>query len=322
MTEALAATIRRMPVLYSHTDQLLMGGSEPTPLEQLSQMLQSMHQASKKVSSIVFTAIIPYMSHVTTLARDLYDKISGDYARRHPIAEVSVIKLLSSLSILQSILTLILDQLQISSSGEQQFCTSPRHPLVRSEEDNLRSCVFAMSVGFTSLVICLYREIEYRASTEVSKTQTRWLQERTAVLQRQVHEMASVTVTDVARTLQLLPSLSHLTHLGWGSIHEWSQFCLTAALTTGSVPPARVQVFESLIAALKLFGYSWDIPRSSELIEQMEACVAQHKASHLSPNLALVPMLPFDNSWTGMFGLEQCDLDTFDNSSILVPELL
>ncbi|KAJ6512224.1 hypothetical protein C8R47DRAFT_689207 [Mycena vitilis] len=323
MAEALAATLRRMPILYSHTDQLLMGGSEPTSLEQLSQTLQTMHQASKKVSSVVFTAIIPYMFHVTTLARDLYDNISGDYARRHPIAEASVIKLLSSLSILQSIVTPILDQLQLSFSGDLQLlCTSSGHPLVRSKEENLRSCVFAMSVSFTSLVLGLYREIEHRASSEVSKTQTQWLRERTAVLQRQVQEMAGVAVSDVARTLQLLPALPHVSHLEWGSIQEWSQFCLTEAATTGSIPPARVQVFESLIAALKLFGYSWDVPRSSELIEQMEACVAQHKASHLFPNLALVPVFPFENNWTGMFGLDQCDLETYDNSSIIVPELL
>jgi hypothetical protein len=43
----------------THTDQLLMSGSEPPPLPQLLQALQAMHQTSKKVSGIVFTAVVP-----------------------------------------------------------------------------------------------------------------------------------------------------------------------------------------------------------------------------------------------------------------------
>jgi len=48
MAEALAATARRTPVLFTYNDQLLMCGSEPPPLEQLLQSLQGMFQASKK----------------------------------------------------------------------------------------------------------------------------------------------------------------------------------------------------------------------------------------------------------------------------------
>jgi hypothetical protein len=43
----------------THTDQLLMSGSEPPPLPQLFQALQAMHQTSKKASNIVFTAVVP-----------------------------------------------------------------------------------------------------------------------------------------------------------------------------------------------------------------------------------------------------------------------
>jgi len=256
------------------------------------------------------------MFHVTTLARDLYDKIAGDYARRHPLAEAAVIRFLSSLSTLQSILALVLTQLELSSDGELLFYEFPgKDPLVRREEENLRACAFAMSVGFTSLVLALYKEIEHRVSTDQPTLQNRWHQERMGVLQRQVHEMTSLAASDVARTLQLLPSLPYLAHVEWSSIQDWIEFCLADAAATGTVEPDRVKFFETLISALKLFGYSWDIPRSAELIGRMEACIAQHKAaSELSSNSALAHLFPYENSWTGMFGIGQYDLTSYDDS--------
>ncbi|KAF7346251.1 Zn(2)-C6 fungal-type transcriptional factor [Mycena sanguinolenta] len=115
--EALAAMARRTPVLFTYNDQLLLSGSEPPALEQLLQSLQAMSQASKKVAHLAFFAVWPCMFHVTRLARDLHDKISGDYARRHPLAEGAVIHFLSSLSILQSILSLVLMHPDLSSAN-------------------------------------------------------------------------------------------------------------------------------------------------------------------------------------------------------------
>ncbi|KAF7346234.1 Zn(2)-C6 fungal-type domain-containing protein [Mycena sanguinolenta] len=108
MAEALAAMARRTPVLFTYNDHLLLSGSEPPSLEQLLQSLQAMAQASKRVTHLLFPALWPFMFHVIRLARDLYDKISGDYARRHPLSEPALVSLLSSLSLLQSILALIL----------------------------------------------------------------------------------------------------------------------------------------------------------------------------------------------------------------------
>jgi hypothetical protein len=78
----------------------------------------------------------------------------------------------------------------------------------------------------------------------------------------------------------------------------------------------------SLIAALKLFGYSWDIPRSSELIDGMAAYVAQHQVSSLSPSLALSQMFPFDSGWTGMFGIDPRELTPYESGPSLVQGFL
>ncbi|KAJ7336277.1 hypothetical protein DFH08DRAFT_285472 [Mycena albidolilacea] len=313
MSEALAATARRTPVLFTYNDQLLMSGSEPPPLEQLLQSLQGMFQASKKVSSVIFSAIRPYMFHVTLLARDLYEKITGDYARRHPMAEAAVIQFLSSLSILQSIVTLILTQPEFSVAGDPLFYESPvQSPLIRRESDNVRACMFAMAVGFTGLALSLYKEIERRVSTDPPTMQNRWIQERMGTIQRQVHEMASLAAGDIARALQLLPSLPHFSHLDLSTIQDWADFYLADAAKTGSIDPARVKIFEIFITSFKTFGYSFEIPRSGELIERMEAYIAP---ATLSPSSALAQLFPLDNGWTGVFNINQLESDLISYDS-------
>ncbi|KAJ6508835.1 hypothetical protein C8R45DRAFT_968951 [Mycena sanguinolenta] len=293
--EALAAVARRTPVLFTHNDQLLLSGSEPPALEQLLQTLQAISQASKKVALLAFPAIWPYMFHVTRLARELYDNISGDYARRHPLAEGAVIHFLASLSILQSILSLVLMHPDLSSvDGDVLFYDFLRKsPRQRREVDNVRACAFVMSIGFTSLVIALHKEIAHRfrqadeatTSTVVAETsavtqpQTRWAHERLRMIERQVREMAGEAVGDVARTLQLLPSLPYLAHLEWSCIQDWADFCVAEAVESGGVDSERARVMGTFISALKLFGYSCEIQRSGELIAQMEAFVGQHRAA-------------------------------------------
>ncbi|KAJ7147477.1 hypothetical protein C8R43DRAFT_1237279 [Mycena crocata] len=300
MAEALSATARRMPILFSRTDQLLIIGSEPPSLEQLLQTLQAMQRTSKKpVHNIVFTAIRPVMCHVCTLARDLYDNITGDYARRQPLAESSVITFISSLSLLQSIVALVLDQIDLRTNTESIFEFPAEESTGRSHTANLRACAFAISVGFTRLVLALYQEMEYRDSHD-THAQGRWAQERTSVLRRQVHEMASTAVDDVLFITRILPSLPHLAHIDCSSVEGWARFCLSEADALGAVQPARVKAFQILISALKLVGYSWDIPESAVLIDRMEAYLAQY--SSFDASSALVPNFPLDNAW--MFGLD------------------
>ncbi|KAJ7134563.1 hypothetical protein C8R44DRAFT_770813 [Mycena epipterygia] len=301
MAEALAATSRRMPVLITHTDQLLITGSEPPSLEQLFQTLQVMHQIPQKPAhDLIFVALQPFLFHVTGLARELHDKISGDYARRHPLSEVSVIKFLSSLSTLQSILALAFDQLESSADTPVLFL---QLPCSRGNgfHNRMHACAFVMSVGFTGLVLALHQEIEYRATQDTHDTHTTqnpWVQDRTGFLRLQVHEITSLAVGYVTRTLQLMPLLPLVGHFDWSSLRGWAQFCLAEADAAGAIPPARVKVFETIISSLKLIGYSWDLPQSSGLIERMEAYVA---LSHIFPSL--------DDTWTGtgMFGMSQSD---------------
>ncbi|KAJ7780568.1 hypothetical protein DFH07DRAFT_792749 [Mycena maculata] len=238
------------------------------------------------------------------------------YARRQPLAEVDVVNFLASLSILQSIVALAFDSIPaLNHDGEPTFPAFPVLSLALADaEANMRACAFAMAFGFTSLVLALHQEMEYRATVGAGAEEDRWAQERVGVLRRQAHELASVAVGDVMHALQLLPSLPHLVQVQASSIEGWAQFVLVEADAHGTVPSERVEVFEMLQSALKLFGYSGDTTHSSGLIDRMEVYLAKHRNP---ANSSLAHLFPLDNSWTGMFpldiGLGDASLTYYDN---------
>lgn len=201
------------------------------------------------------------MFHVTRLARELHDKIRGgsyvlfllpshlttaDYARRHPIAEGAVISFLSSLELLKSMISLFFGQDDFPSDGPISRWAPLGHPKLQADEaENIRTCAFAMSVGFTGLALALHREMEYRAAADAragKQTQSQW--QRTAMLRHQAHEMATRAVDDVPRTLHPLPSPPYNVYVDWAGILGWAEFCLDEADAAGGVSPARIVVFE------------------------------------------------------------------------------
>ncbi|KAJ7027497.1 hypothetical protein C8F04DRAFT_89679 [Mycena alexandri] len=311
MSEALKATTQRMPVLVTRVDQLLAVRSEPPSLDQLFESLHAMRQPPKKSKTLVFSSIKPYMFHITRLARELYENITGDHARRRPFPHTAAINFLSSLSILQSIATLVLDQLEFCPDAELLFFDlNGSKRANRSENDNLRACGFVVACGFAALVLALYREMKYRTVTEAHTSDDRWLRERIEVFRQQVHEVTSSAVGVVARALKLLPSLPHLAQVGWIGLQDWAEFRLTEASTTD----ADVTVFESLIAAFKMSGYSWDMSGSSELIEQMEAYIVQHKATSFSTPSGFSEVFSLDETWPGMFTADPSGMSFYDST--------
>ncbi|KAJ7175811.1 hypothetical protein C8R46DRAFT_1079581 [Mycena filopes] len=270
MAEALAAVKLRMPVLLTPLDQLLAAQSEPPSLEQLFQSLQAMRQPPKKSPQVIFAAVNPYMFHITRLAREMHENIAGDYARRRPLVHTAVINFLSSLSIIRLIVTLVLDELEFCPEAEMLFPDFYGKLTGRREVDNLRASSHALVLG-------LHHEMKHRTATEATTAEDRWLWERTDSLWRQSHEMTTFTVGVVARTIKLLPSLPHLAQIAWIGVPDWAEFCLSETYTTRDA--TDVTVFQALIMALKLGGYSWDIPRSSELIDRMERHLGQLNAT-------------------------------------------
>ncbi|KAJ7232019.1 hypothetical protein C8J57DRAFT_1384470 [Mycena rebaudengoi] len=83
MGEALSATVLRRPVLVTENDQLLIIGDGFPPLQQ---MLNPDHLApggNKKILARrrVFSLMCPFMFHVTRVARELHEKVTGGTCR-------------------------------------------------------------------------------------------------------------------------------------------------------------------------------------------------------------------------------------------------
>ncbi|KAJ7239720.1 hypothetical protein C8J57DRAFT_1372485 [Mycena rebaudengoi] len=276
MLESLTATARRKPILMygtfhtfsaitqnfrSHSDQLLITGNEPPPLETVFEQAQASVRASKNPAAYsVFSAIRPYMFHVTRLSRELHDKIKGA-----PLG----------------------------------------HPKPQADEaENIRTCAYAMSVGFTGLALALHREMEYRTAVDErtgTQTQSQW--QRTAMLRHQAHEMATRAVDDVPRTLPLLPSPPYNVYVDWAGILGWAEFCLDEADAVGGVSPARIVVFERIMETLKTLGYSRNDPRAVAYIERMGAHAAAYRmaaAYSADQHFAVPDMFAPDNTWMRM----------------------
>ncbi|KAJ7764923.1 hypothetical protein B0H16DRAFT_1883483 [Mycena metata] len=322
LSEALKAVAQRMPVLVTRVDQLLVARSEPPSLEQLFDSLHAMREPPNKSNKLVFPSVQPYMFHVTRLARELCENITGDYARRRPFPHTAAINFLSSLSILQSIATLVLDQLEFFPDAELLFFDlNGSKRTTRSENENLRACGFVVACGFAALVLALYREMKYRIATEAHTTEDRWLRERIEVFGRQVHEMTSGAVGVVAQAIKLLPSLPHLAQVAWIGLQDWAEFRLIEA-SGRTADASDVAVFESitprsLISAFKMSGYSWDVSGASELIEQMERYIMQHNlkasASFSTPS-GFSEVFSLDETWPGMFAADPSGMVFYDSA--------
>ncbi|KAJ6450756.1 hypothetical protein C8R45DRAFT_1083833 [Mycena sanguinolenta] len=311
LMDVMETTLRRQPILVSHHDQLLLTGKDVVSLENLFGSIQSMMRVRKEQPLIPFTAMRPYMFHVTRLARELYETITGDFARRHPLDEGAITEFIVSLNQLHSIRSLAFDQ-------EEQVC--PGDSLVGPADHrrqgvhlNFHSCAYIMAFSRATLVLALHRELVRRLVLSpplpiTAPPAEHWRAERLALLRRQVGEMADSTVDDIARSLRFLPSLPHIAHTNRGAVLGWAEFCLEEADAQRRVTPERAATIEIISEALKLIGYSWPLP--TRLIERLDAYVAMHRSSSANPlsfssfstfseDSMFVDMFstPLDNNW-------------------------
>ncbi|KAJ6622088.1 hypothetical protein B0H10DRAFT_2015213 [Mycena sp. CBHHK59/15] len=278
MSEALAALALRKPVLVTHNDQLLLTGAPPVSLEQLLDLVQLAVQQSTKRSTIDLSLVMrPFMFHSTRIAREMWENITGDYARRQPLSETAVMRIVAELTTLQRIRDLVSVEFEPVLQSERDADASANAipsffaPYVarHSQHMNVRACLHALTIGYTDLVLALHEEIAFREScghytahVADSARDARWERERLALLGRQVCELAR----------RAAPSRLHLTHVQVDSLHRWARFCLE----DGADPDGAIA--ETVTGALKLIGYSWDLSMSSALIARLEAHVAQRCA--------------------------------------------
>ncbi|KAF7338732.1 Zn(2)-C6 fungal-type domain-containing protein [Mycena sanguinolenta] len=273
MCDCLISARSRTPPLVTAQDQLLLCGPEP-PLETLLATLeQSMNNPDV---SLLWTSTKTYMFHITTIARELVEKITGDVPRDRPLSQIAVLSFLESLSKIYSILTLLLDLVDALTAVP---VISPPAVLDGAQIDVLAvTAAFGACFGFSGIVLPFYRELQHRDAEAREGAPTR---ERL-----QAHHMAVLAAREMARGIRYVPKI-HYSPVHWETIRSWAEWAAEEAdLAGGTISPEEARDLETLADELKLLGYSLDAasaPETVALIARMEGHVNRTIASLFLP---------------------------------------
>ncbi|KAJ7655806.1 hypothetical protein DFH06DRAFT_483648 [Mycena polygramma] len=192
---------------------------------------------------------------------------------------------MSSLSLMHSVLSLLLDHLDRSIGAGAKDDS----PFVLG--DIARTYAYSAIFGFTGLVLPFYRELEYRETRNDRAEQCPSLQDRLRFLRLQAHEMAILGAQMQARAIRYLPRI-HYMPVHWSTIYAWGEFFAEEVESGARISPEFTQDLETIANELRLLGYSLDVasaPDSVSLIERLEG--------HASMALIDVFLPRMDVSW-------------------------
>ncbi|KAJ7474357.1 hypothetical protein B0H11DRAFT_1331596 [Mycena galericulata] len=244
MGDALISIRNRTPILLTLNDQLLLSGPGPSSLEQLLASLEA--SAGKPGLSVLWTSTTAYMFHIPCLARQLFDTINGDYARLTKLSEVAVINFLSSLSLLHSILSLLLDRIDEAVTSIRE--DSAPFYVGADNESLMRAAGCGIGLSFASLVLPFYyREVATRYASS----------DRMQLLCAQVRDMAGRGAHALARGYRYLHPL-HYGPVHAAAVLTWAEWCVEDSEidSQASLTPERVRDLATFATELKLLGYS------------------------------------------------------------------
>ncbi|KAJ7290340.1 hypothetical protein C8J57DRAFT_340486 [Mycena rebaudengoi] len=295
MAEAIGATRYRKPSSMTRHDQLLICGPEPSSLEALLTLLET---SSRRIDiPMLFQYAKPYAFHVTDLARQLYETITGDYARLHPLSEAAVISYISSLTNLQSILSILLepvDAMVLTSSPPMSGvyyngtgCTV---------DATARECGFNLVIGFTDILLPFYRELELRVNADNAAGFTENTHARLLLLRKQTHRMAVLGARLFGKAIGYLPPLVHKAHTQWFALAAWAEFCLDEANASIVPFPEHIKVLEAIVSKLNEVGYSLDLSPYADLIGRLEGYTSAHRNPTFERSLPS-DFIPIHNTW-------------------------
>ncbi|KAF7378102.1 Zn(2)-C6 fungal-type domain-containing protein [Mycena sanguinolenta] len=282
MAEGLVSARSRTPMVVTSQDQLLLSGPEPPSLETLLSSLEN--SANDSSLSFLWASMRPYMFHATRLSRQMYDTITGDFARINPLSEVAVRNLIDSLSKLRSILDLLLDRVDMVTTPPGS--NAPTILDDSSIDAVARASAYGVCFGFSGLVLPFYRELQYRETID-STPQSERTRARMQALRAQAHDMAVLGLRELARGIRFLPKI-HYSPVHWPTIRAWAEFAAEEADMEGRGPlsPEAARDLETVADEMKLLGYSVDTastPQTHALIERLEGHINQALVSMFLP---------------------------------------
>ncbi|KAJ7474371.1 hypothetical protein B0H11DRAFT_2035169, partial [Mycena galericulata] len=251
MGSALISIRNRTPILLTLNDQLLLSGPEQPSLEQLLASLEA--SAGKPGQSIIWTSTTAFMCHIPCLARELFDTINGDYARLTELSEVAVMSFLSSLSLLHSILSLLLNRIDAAVTATEED-GAPFY-IGADNESVMRATGCGCALSFASLV----------------------LPNRMQLLCAQVRDMAARGAHALARGYRYLHPI-HYGPVHAAAVLAWAEWCVEDSESDGQpLTPERVRDLATLARELKFLGYALEVfsaPQALELIRRIEGHIA------------------------------------------------
>ncbi|KAJ6533026.1 hypothetical protein B0H19DRAFT_1187152 [Mycena capillaripes] len=264
MAQGLISARSRTPLIITPQDQLLLCGSEPPSLETLLDSLEkSAHDPS---FSFLWSSMRPCFYLKQSLEVRIINLKPISYARSSPLSEAAVLRFLNSLSMMHSILSLLLDRIDMVAGPRGSA------PPDGSEETS----VVALMRACGGLVLPLYRELQYRETSD-GVPQSERTRERLRTLRVQAHDMAVLGGREFARGIRYLPKI-HYSPVLWATVRAWAEFCCDEADADGRTPlsPEDARDIETLADQLKLLGYSLEAastPHTLALIERLEGHV-------------------------------------------------
>ncbi|KAF7299026.1 Zn(2)-C6 fungal-type transcriptional factor [Mycena indigotica] len=297
MAEGLRAAINRKPVLVSYADQLFFfKGPPPPPLDSLLDMVQqqssnpSPYNFKNTTAPLVFSCIRPFVFHTTQFTRDFYEQLLSDFARRTPPSETMIVKLLSTLSTMQSLISYCLSDIEFPDAAAIRHISNAE---LRSRVETfpeIRSCAFAMTVAFASLSLTLHRELEERAMSTANElfestplhvgclmpSTTKWAQTRMASLRQQAYELVCSAVPDLQRILCIESYPLSGNAVAWSNLADWAKFLADEADSSGGIPDTHFPIFERLGNALKFAGYSQVSLHLDRIIDRLDSHIAAY----------------------------------------------
>ncbi|KAJ7038988.1 hypothetical protein C8F04DRAFT_1088150 [Mycena alexandri] len=287
MAEALMSTRDRKPTLITLEDQLLLYGSDPPSAEEV---LAAMEASTKKPDpAVLLEAAKPYLFHITRMARQLWTTINGDLARVKLFSESAVLSYLSSLSLIHAILSHML------SHGDLLLAASP--PLSANDHHDLSGLMHGLVMGFTSLVLPVYRELEFRVNKDDPDDHTR---ERMTLLIAQTREMMGLAVRELARSVRCLPSVHYSPLL---RLLSYAQFALEDAEVAPMRDPLRVADLATIAGQISIVAYSHEFTSPEvALLQRLDRYLENPvvESEFINPQSLGMPGDLLDQAWMGM----------------------
>ncbi|KAJ7290429.1 hypothetical protein C8J57DRAFT_1275878 [Mycena rebaudengoi] len=295
MGEAIAAIRHRKPSLMTINDQTLLCGPEPASLRTLLTSLEKGPQ--RREICLLFQNMNSYTFHITSLARQLYETIIGDYARSHPLSEAAVIGFISSFTILQGILSILLEPLDAMILSSPPLSDAVFNGVRSSAAAAARACGFGIVLGFTGLLLPFYRELERRTSAADAAVGNQYSHARLLILRNQTHEMVVLSAGLFGKGVGYLPPMVHQAHTYWAALAAWAEFCLDDADVSIVHSTQHLKVLEEIAAKLNEVGYSLDLSPYAGLIHRLEGYISAYRIPALDRSLQGSDLY----SWRGEF---------------------